>query len=119
LKSRRRRALLAAALALVPATAGCSGGAAHAPGLEKPDLTVAVVPAVDSAGFFVALHRGLFLARGLHVKFVPAISSETVIAGQVAGRYERLDPAGMGEDLPAHATKVTFASGRAARRGAA
>jgi NitT/TauT family transport system substrate-binding protein len=88
MKTRRRRALLAAALPLMLATAGCSSGAAHAPGVEKPDLTVAVVPAVDSAGFFVALHRGLFLAQGLHVRFVPAISSETVIAGQVAGRYD-------------------------------
>jgi NitT/TauT family transport system substrate-binding protein len=56
--------------------------------VEKPDLTVAVVPAVDSAGFFVALHQGLFRARGLNVKFVPAVSSETVIAGQAAGEYD-------------------------------
>jgi NitT/TauT family transport system substrate-binding protein len=88
MKNRRRRALLTAALALVLAVAGCSGGAARGPGAEKPDLTVAVVPAVDSAGFFVALHRGLFLAQGLHVKFVPAVSSETVIAAQMAGRYD-------------------------------
>ena len=39
--------------------AGCSAGgsAAGTPGLEKPDLTVAVVPAVDSAGFFIALEN--------------------------------------------------------------
>jgi hypothetical protein len=38
--------------------AGCSGGgSAVAPGgPEKPDLNVAVVPALDSAGFFVALY---------------------------------------------------------------
>jgi NitT/TauT family transport system substrate-binding protein len=40
------------------------------------------VPAVDSAGFFVALHEGLFAAHGLHVTFIPAISSETVINAQ-------------------------------------
>ena len=56
--------------------------------VEKPDLTVAVVPAVDSAGFFVALHEGLFTEQGLNVKFVPAISSETVIADQVSGEYD-------------------------------
>jgi NitT/TauT family transport system substrate-binding protein len=50
--------------------------------IEQPDLNVAVVPAVDSAGFFVALHEGLFAARGLHVTFVPAVSSETVINAQ-------------------------------------
>jgi NitT/TauT family transport system substrate-binding protein len=84
---RTRCGLLATSLTLVLA-AGCSSGAgaARAAGVEKPDLTVAVVPAVDSAGFFVALHEGLFRARGLNVKFVPAVSSETVIAGQVSGR---------------------------------
>jgi NitT/TauT family transport system substrate-binding protein len=59
-----------------------SGGEAAAPVIEQPDLNVAVVPAADSAGFFVALHRGLFAARGLHVTFIPAVSSETVINAQ-------------------------------------
>ena len=85
----RGTALLATGLTLVLA-AGCSraGGAVPSPGAEKPDLTVAVVPAVDSAGFFVALHEGLFRARGLNVRFVPAVSSETVIADQVSGEYD-------------------------------
>ena len=56
-----------------------SGGNAATPGIEQPDLNVAVVPAVDSAGFFVAMHQGLFAAHGLHVTFVPAVSSATVI----------------------------------------
>jgi NitT/TauT family transport system substrate-binding protein len=82
-------ALLATGLTLVLAV-GCSSvaGAAHDAGVEKQDLTVAVVPAVDSAGFFVALHEGLFLAQGLNVRFVPAISSETVIADQIKGEYD-------------------------------
>src|SRR5271167_70883 len=58
------------------------GGDAAPPVIEEPDLNVAVVPAVDSAGFFVALHQGLFAARGLHVSFIPAVSSETVINAQ-------------------------------------
>jgi NitT/TauT family transport system substrate-binding protein len=37
---------------------------------------------LDSAGFFVALHQGLFAQRGLHVTFIPAVSSETVINAQ-------------------------------------
>src|SRR5262245_53660725 len=40
-----------------------SGGNAATPGIEQPELNVAVVPAVDSAGFFVALHQGLFAAH--------------------------------------------------------
>jgi NitT/TauT family transport system substrate-binding protein len=58
------------------------GGNAASSDVEQQDLNVAVVPAVDSAGFFVALHQGLFAARGLHVTFVPAVSSETVINAQ-------------------------------------
>src|SRR5690242_4190596 len=88
--------VIAAALMLA---AGCSSGGSTAgsggptgPGIsgrvEKPNLTVAVVPSVDSAGFFIALHQGLFTARGLHVSFVPAISSETAIAAQVSGQYD-------------------------------
>ena len=59
-----------------------SGGDAASPAIEQQDLNVAVVPAVDSAGFFVALRQGLFAARGLHVTFIPAVSSETVINAQ-------------------------------------
>src|ERR1700691_4306247 len=58
------------------------GGDADPSVIEQPDLNVAAVPAVDSAGFFVALHEGLFAARGLHVNFIPAVSSETVINAQ-------------------------------------
>jgi NitT/TauT family transport system substrate-binding protein len=68
------------AMLFLPRIAG--GGAAAAPALEQPDLNVAVVPAADSAGFFVALHEGLFAAHGLHVTFIPAVSSETVINAQ-------------------------------------
>jgi NitT/TauT family transport system substrate-binding protein len=85
----RGAALLIAAAALVCAS-GCSGGGstAAAQSVEKPDLNVAVVPAVDSAGFFVALYEGLFAQQGLHVKFTPATSSETVISAQVQGKYD-------------------------------
>ena len=48
---------------------------------------VAVVPALDSAGFFVALYGGLFAKEGLHVHFTPATSSDTVISAQVKGQY--------------------------------
>ena len=85
----REKALLVTAVTLALA-AGCSsgGGAASAPSVEKPDLNVAVVPALDSAGFFVALYGGLFKAEGLNVHFVPATSSETVIADQAQGKYD-------------------------------
>jgi NitT/TauT family transport system substrate-binding protein len=85
----RGTALLATVLVLALA-AGCSsaGGAADTPSVEKPNLTVAVVPSTDSAGFFIALYQGLFKAQGLNVTFVPATSSKTVIADQVKGVYD-------------------------------
>jgi ABC-type nitrate/sulfonate/bicarbonate transport system substrate-binding protein len=41
--------------------AGCSAGGNTQvqAGVEKPDLTVAVVPTTDSTGFYIALHEGL------------------------------------------------------------
>jgi NitT/TauT family transport system substrate-binding protein len=85
----RGKALLVTATALALA-AGCSsaGGAAASSGLEKTNLNVAVVPALDSAGFFVALNEGLFKAQGLNVTFNAASSSQTVIADQAQGVYD-------------------------------
>jgi NitT/TauT family transport system substrate-binding protein len=80
------------AIALL-ALSGCGGVAATAGstspnGLQKTTLNVAVVPAVDSAGFFVALHEGLFAKEGLTIHYTPAASSDTVINKQVAGQYD-------------------------------
>jgi len=80
------------AIALL-ALSGCGGVAATAGstspnGLQKTTLNVAVVPAVDSAGFFVALHQGLFAKEGLTIHYTPATSSDTVINQQVAGQYD-------------------------------
>jgi len=82
-------AVLAAVLVAAAGCASANGSTTAAAGtVEKPDLTVAVVPAVDSAGFFVALYQGLFKAQGLNVKFVPAVSSETAISDQVKGTVD-------------------------------
>ena len=79
------------AILFLPRLSG-GGNAAPAAAVEQPDLNVAVVPAVDSAGFFVALHQGLFTARGLHVTFVPAVSSATVINAQALDKpKDRVD----------------------------
>jgi NitT/TauT family transport system substrate-binding protein len=86
--------VIAAATAILTLTVtGCGNAlepAAHAQtqGVEKPNLNVAVVPAVDSAGFFIALYDGLFKEQGLNVHFEPAISSETEIADQVKGTVD-------------------------------
>lgn len=84
---RARGAALLAAAATLAFTSGCSGDATAGSqaSLEKPNLKVAVVPALDSAGFFVALYDGLFAGKGLHVTFSPATSSDKVISAQVRG----------------------------------
>jgi NitT/TauT family transport system substrate-binding protein len=91
---RSRIRILAPPLAIaLLALSGCGGYAAAAGstspnGLQKTTLNVAVVPAVDSAGFFVALHQGLFAKEGLTIHYTPAASSDTVIDQQVAGQYD-------------------------------
>lgn len=65
-----------------------TAGSTSPNGLQKTTLNVAVVPAVDSAGFFVALHQGLFAKEGLTIHYTPAASSDTVIDQQVAGQYD-------------------------------
>lgn len=83
----------AAALTVGLLAAGCSsgnatGGSSSAGPVEKSNLTVAAVPAGDSAGLYIAEQRGLFAAQGLHVKIVPAISGATTISGQLSGKYD-------------------------------
>ena len=75
------------------AAAGCSsgggGGAATSFGPpETTTLNVSVVPAMDSAGFFIALHQGLFANEGLTINYTPATSSETAIGTQLQGKFD-------------------------------
>ena len=74
--------LLTAVASLV--IAGCSSGGSAAPpsSVEQSTLHVGVVPSADSAGFFIALHQGLFKAQGLTIDWTPAVSSEVVINQQ-------------------------------------
>jgi NitT/TauT family transport system substrate-binding protein len=55
---------------------------------EKTTLNVGVVPAMDSAGFFIALHDGLFAKEGLTINYSPAASSETAIGQQLNGKLD-------------------------------
>jgi NitT/TauT family transport system substrate-binding protein len=55
---------------------------------EQTTLNVGVVPAMDSAGFFVAQSEGLFAKEGLKINYSPATSSETAIQQQVKGQLQ-------------------------------
>jgi NitT/TauT family transport system substrate-binding protein len=91
---RSTRRILAPPLAIaLLALSGCGAAAATAGstspnGLQKTTINVAVVPSVDSAGFFVALHQGLFKEQGLTVNYTPAVSSDQVIGQQLSGEYD-------------------------------
>jgi NitT/TauT family transport system substrate-binding protein len=92
-KKLRVPALVVAALIALLA-AGCgAGGNVGVPALpkvgnlEKTSLNVSVLANTDSAGFFVALHEGLFAAEGLQVHYTPAFS-DNIIAAQAKGTYD-------------------------------
>jgi len=88
LPGRIRVLCVAAAAALLAAGCSGSGGSGAAGPLEKTNLVVAAVPAMDSAGLYIAQQRGYFAQEGLHVQIVPAISSSDVIKQQLAGKYD-------------------------------
>ena len=87
---RRPFAGLAALVGLGLLAAGCSGGGGSAApgGLEKTNLVVAAVPAMDSAGLYIAKNRGFFAAEGLNVTILKATSGATTIAGQLKGQFD-------------------------------
>jgi NitT/TauT family transport system substrate-binding protein len=72
-------------MALMELAAACGSSAASTAGLgpEKPDLTVAVVPATSVAGLYIAQQRGYFTQAGLHVKVVPVASGVNALPEMV------------------------------------
>jgi NitT/TauT family transport system substrate-binding protein len=93
----------ACAVALTAVTvlaAGCSSSSSGSASLtadtlptnygpaETTTVTVGAVPAMDSAGFFVAYNEGLFTKEGLKIDYSPAVSSETAVAQQLAGKLD-------------------------------
>jgi NitT/TauT family transport system substrate-binding protein len=85
---------IGAAAALVASTvlvAGCTSASAlpvRAHGPERDSIVVGAVPAVDTAGLYIAQQLGFFTAEGLRVKILPIISAEDSISSQLAGRYD-------------------------------
>jgi len=109
--------------------AGCAGGSGGAgPGglvplekvgnLEKTTLNVSVLANLDSAGFFVALHEGLFAQEGLRISYSPAFTDN--VGPMAKGRYDII---GMNyvtyiEDQLAHVANVrVFAEGSTLQTG--
>jgi len=107
----------AAAAAVVSLlAAGCaSANGTAAPGrVEKPDLTVAMVPADDTAGWYIAQQEGLFAKEGLHIHIEMAVSSDTVIQQQLQGKFDVTDGnyvSYIQADAQQHADLEIFAAG--------
>jgi NitT/TauT family transport system substrate-binding protein len=82
------------ALATILVLVGCATTpssatfAAASSRLEQPDITVAAIPSVDLAGFYVAQDEGLFVKAGLHVTIKKIPSSKAVIAAQLTGQVD-------------------------------
>jgi len=78
---------LAAMAALATACSSAKGVQSSSSDVELHHLTIAAVPASDSAGLYIAAQDGLLAAQGIHVTIDAAISSETVIGQQLRGQY--------------------------------
>ena len=75
------------AAAIIVLAAGCtSGNASSRP--EKPDVTVAALPAADLAGLYIAQDYGFFAQQGLHVRIEKIASSAAVLAAQERGKVD-------------------------------
>jgi NitT/TauT family transport system substrate-binding protein len=74
-------------------------------GVEKPDLTVAVVPAISAAGLYIAQQDGYFTAAGLHVKIVPIASGVDAIPSLLNGSVD-IDEGQWAADLAVEAKGI-------------
>jgi NitT/TauT family transport system substrate-binding protein len=80
---------IGAVSALIVLAAGCGSAKATARSrVEKPDLTVAVVPAAGPAGLYIAQAKGFFTQAGLHVKIENVTSGSDAIADLVNGSVD-------------------------------
>jgi NitT/TauT family transport system substrate-binding protein len=90
-----RRLLVSAAVAAIASVSGCGllGSSAEpsppsANGLEKPSLTIGVLPVADSAPFYLALDRGFFRDEGLTIDVQPAANGGDTVTKLVGGSFD-------------------------------
>jgi NitT/TauT family transport system substrate-binding protein len=94
MRTRRSWALRFIGAAIMVLTAGCASAGGNAALIataakpEEPDITVAAIPAVDLAGLYIALDRGLFAEQGLYVSIVKIPSSQAVVSDQLKGQVD-------------------------------
>ena len=82
-------AALAGLVATVLLAAACgSGSGSGGGGSETKNVTVAALPLVDTAGFFIALQKGYFKQEGLNVTDKIVAQSTTALASMVSGSVD-------------------------------
>ena len=87
----RQVAVLITVLAAL-ASAGCGSQApAGSSSAEKPNLVIATVPTVSSAGLYLAQQEGFFRQAGLNVKIVSVGSDATVTSDLLNGSIDVLE----------------------------
>ncbi len=104
-RTRRLAAVLALSAGMTVLTACGSAEKVTTLGVEKPDLTVAVVPAISAAGLYIAQQDGYFTAAGLHVKIVPIASGVNAIPNLASGSVD-IDEGQWAADLAAEAKSI-------------
>ena len=118
--ARRVTAVLAvAAVVVVLAACGSSRASTSQSAVEKPDLTVAVVPASGAAGLYIAQQDGYFTAAGLHVKIVPVASGGNALPDLINGSID-IDEGQWTSAIAAPAARIAklhaLAAGKCRRR---
>jgi NitT/TauT family transport system substrate-binding protein len=64
-----------AALVTCLVASGCASGVQGAPPVEKPTITVSMLPLPPVAPLMMAMERGYFRQEGLNIKLVPAVNA--------------------------------------------
>jgi NitT/TauT family transport system substrate-binding protein len=102
-----RRLMAAVALSVTMAVLTACGSAEKVTtlGVEKPDLAVAVVPAISAAGLYIAQQDGYFARAGLHVKIVPIASGVNALPDLLSGSVD-IDEGQWAADLAAEAKGI-------------
>lgn len=88
---RPRRAsltILACVLAVGLTAAACGSGSGSGGGSENKNVTVAALPVVDTAGFFIALKEGYFRQQGLNVTNKIVAQSTAALASMISGSVD-------------------------------
>lgn len=89
----RRLATLAAGVGLLASVSGCgllSGEDSSSDGggdgsVEKSDLTVGTLPAIDVAPLYIAKNKGFFKDEGLNVKIEQSASGQATLTKMISG----------------------------------